>query len=455
VKAYGEKWLKARPGQGVSTAADEARRLRLHAWPVIGHVLLKEIRTRHIRDLVRGLRSKRVGKKKPNKGAAKDRGLLAPRTVRHVYATLRAMFREAVVDELLSANPCVVKKEDLPAKQDKDPTWRHSAVFTRAEAEQLFSDESIPEDRRVVNALELLSGLRGGEDAALCWYHYDEAAHPLGMLTVALNWDSRLKTVTTPKTEVVRRVPVHPTLAKVLAAWKLGGWERMFGRAPKPDDLIVPNRDGQHRHGQRTIRRFHEDLTRLGLRRRRKHDCRRTFISLARADGARPDILKLVTHGPPRDVMDDYSTIPFEALCTEVAKLRLELRGGQLLQLRQVVGGACDSPCDSAEGDMKKPPRIKTLEAILNEREKGFEPVADGAAEPVQARSVTEHQSVTPVASHPDGPLSHDAVTLSHGQREAIGLALRDTAAQWAVSQDTERLRRDLRALLDALGGGR
>jgi integrase len=356
VKAYGEKWLKARPGHGVSTAADEARRLRLHAWSTIGHHLLKEIRTRHIRDLIRGLSRKKSARGTP----------LAPRTVRHVYATLHTMFREAVVDELLSTNPCVVSKEDLPAKKDNDPTWRQGAIFTRDEAEQLFSDPRIPEDRRVVNALELLAGLRSGEDSALSWKHYDAAAQPLGMLTVSLNWDSRQKKLTTTKTEVVRRVPVHPTLAKVLAAWKLGGWAGLFGRPPGPEDLIIPNRDGANRNGQRAVRRFHEDLARLGLRQRRKHDCRRTFISLARADGARGEILKWVTHGPPRNIMDEYTTLPWEALCAEVAKLRLNLRSGLVVQLRQVMGGACDSPCDSPEGDIKKPPRFKTLEAKMN-----------------------------------------------------------------------------------------
>jgi hypothetical protein len=31
------------------------------------------------------------------------------------------------------------------------------------------------------------------------------------------------------------------------------------------------------------LRRFHEDLERIGLRARRQHDARRTFISIARA----------------------------------------------------------------------------------------------------------------------------------------------------------------------------
>jgi len=38
-----------------------------------------------------------------------------------------------------------------------------------------------------------------------------------------------------------------PTLARVLAAWKLGGWERMMGRAPRADDILVPKQDGRNR----------------------------------------------------------------------------------------------------------------------------------------------------------------------------------------------------------------
>jgi hypothetical protein len=44
----------------------------------------------------------------------------------------------------------------------------------------------------------------------------------------------------TTKMDAVKHVPVHPTLAVMLAEWKLGGWAEMMGRAPGPDDLIVP-----------------------------------------------------------------------------------------------------------------------------------------------------------------------------------------------------------------------
>ncbi len=42
------------------------------------------------------------------------------------------------------------------------------------------------------------------------------------------------------KTKVPRRMPVHPTLAAMLAEWKLVGWEQMIGRAPTANDLLVP-----------------------------------------------------------------------------------------------------------------------------------------------------------------------------------------------------------------------
>jgi hypothetical protein len=53
------------------------------------------------------------------------------------------------------------------------------------------------------------------------------------------------------KTETVKHVPVHPTLAAMLAEWKLSGWTAMMGRAPEPDDLIIPMPPTTPRNGPR------------------------------------------------------------------------------------------------------------------------------------------------------------------------------------------------------------
>lgn len=54
---------------------------------------------------------------------------------------------------------------------------------------------------------------------------------------------------------------------------------------------------------------FWKQLDALGLPHRRVHDLRRTFISLAREDGADKDLLRRGTHQPPKDVMELYTTV--------------------------------------------------------------------------------------------------------------------------------------------------
>ena len=90
---------------------------------------------------------------------------------------------------------------------------------------------------------------------------------------------------------------------------------------------------GQSRRDRRWAERalvrtsLHKDLKTLGYRPRRQHDTRRTFISLCLSDGARKDILKWVTHSRRReDQMDDYTTLLWNPLCDEVAKLKINMR---------------------------------------------------------------------------------------------------------------------------------
>ncbi len=324
LRRYAERWLKHRPADGIATAADETSRMRTHVYPALGDMPLAELRPRHIRDFVRKLKQTKARRRK---------GMLAPRSIRNIYGTLHRMLHDAQVDELIDANPCVLKKTELPGKTDSDPTWRAGAVFTREEAERLISDDGIPEDRRVVYGILLLAGVRFGEASALRWRHYDPSQEPLGRLLVEGAYSVKKRKETSTKTENPRAVPVHPTLARVLAEWKLSGWERMVGRPPRADDLIVPSRLGVNRSVNQALKRLHTDLARMGLRARRTHDTRRSFISLCLADGARKDILRWVTHGPTGDIMDLYTTLPWSALCEAVSCLKLTQREGKIIAL--------------------------------------------------------------------------------------------------------------------------
>jgi integrase len=267
--------------------------------------------------------------------ALRQAGELAPRTILNVYGLVHTMFRDALVDELIEDNPCMLHRGELPEKTDKDPEWRASATYTAREVEQLISDARIPVERRVQYALKAIAGLRHGEVAGLRWRHYDPTLEPLGRLVIATSYDTGRT-----KTEVTRRVPVHLTLAKILAAWKLSHWERIYGRAPTPDDLIVPTRNMTPTAPKEANEAFKHDLAALGLRieageyrDRGGHDLRSWFITTCQEHGAHRDLLRVVTHTAKGDVVSGYTRATWGALCAEVAKLRVSTLDGELLPL--------------------------------------------------------------------------------------------------------------------------
>lgn len=324
LKRYAERWIARRKESGVRTAHDEEVRLTTYVLPRLGALPLDGIRrgdvVRMVEEVSR-LTSDATGKP------------LAPRTVHHVYGALRACLADAVADELILASPCTlrVRRGELPAKRDADPAWRATAIFTREEVEKILSapPELVPRDRRMLYAIELLAGLRFGEAAGRRWRDYDPSMKPLGALHCATQYvDQPLKT------ERPRSIPVHPLLARILAEWKLSGFVAMMGRKPTPDDWIVPSREGACRSVRHGHRKMNADLVRLGLRERRQHDSRRTLISLARSDGAIDAVLRTITHGASgTDIIDDYSTFPWPALCEAISCMRIGLRGRRTSQL--------------------------------------------------------------------------------------------------------------------------
>ena len=328
VEAAVKSWLDQRKAEGVPTYDDESQRLGEHVLPLLGTMKVKDVRPKHAYQLV-----KRLERTPSRRG-----GVLAPRTVRSVFFTTRQVFQHLVLDEAIAGNPIVVARGVLPRVQDKDPTWRPKAVFTTPEVEQLISDPRIASHRRTAYAVEFLTGLRTGQVSALTWGDYEEGIQPLGRITSAVSWDSKAKLVKGTKTGVVHEAPVHPALAKVLGAWKLTGWRRRMGRAPKADDLIVPTINGTHRDVRKALEDFHEDLDRLGLRRRRHYDARRTFISLGLDGGASKDILQSITHPRPADAFDLYRTPSWEARCEAVLALRVAVREGEVVRLQSVGG---------------------------------------------------------------------------------------------------------------------
>jgi len=315
VRRWSKRWLETRKGLVENEKSDETV-LRLHVLPHLGDLDLVEVKPRHVAALVRGWIAEGY----------------APRTVRNAYYTMKSMFRDAAVEGLIDATPCILGRAQLPQIVDADPEWRAKAQYTREELVSLVSATCIPEHERVANALLLgLAALRVGEMGGLHFRNLSLDMLPLGRIVVARSYNKR-----GTKTNVVRWMPIHPVLAEILREWQAQGFERTMGRPPTPDDLVVPTPPppkGKGRHSRAwsmrdknyTRKCFLRDLRTLGIDHRRVHDLRRTFISLARDDGADKDILRRGTHQPPKDVMELYTTVEWRKLCDEVAKLRISL----------------------------------------------------------------------------------------------------------------------------------
>ena len=124
-------WWKRRLQEGVSSADDDETRIRLHiieANPAFADTPLDAVRRRHTKAILSKLKSKI--------GCAKDQ--LGTRTFRNIWGALSSMFEDAVDTELISANPCKLKRGSLPKRTDKNAAWRSTAIFTKREIEQLL-----------------------------------------------------------------------------------------------------------------------------------------------------------------------------------------------------------------------------------------------------------------------------------------------------------------------------
>jgi integrase len=209
----------------------------------------------------------------------------APRTRLYVYVAARQLLLAAEEDEVIAKAPRLPREVLSKLNVDGDPTWRETAIFTRTEYEQLLSDLRLELDRRVLYGVYGFGGMRRDEALLLKWQDWGTDGAELGFLML---WKT--------KTNVVRKVPVHPTLAAILAEWKLA-WAVHYGRQPQPEDYILPHPDCAERKQTGSVAWHHwaDDLKRIGLRHRRLHDIRRTMISLAREDGADKDALKVHT----------------------------------------------------------------------------------------------------------------------------------------------------------------
>lgn len=251
VAAFLDDWVEAtsqrlRP----RTAASYADDIRLYVKPAVGSLPLAKLQPEHVSKMLAGLRA---------------RGDLSPTTARHAYSVLRAALGTAMRQGKVYRN--VATLVDPPRRSDQE---MHTLSLQEVRA-LLAGVRGDPLEALYVTALG--TGLRQGELLALRWQDIDVAR---GELTVRHSLQRFTRELAATKTDRSRRTMTLPaSVATALAAHR----ER---QAVVPvSGLVFCTAAGDPLHSVNVTRSFQRALKRLGLPRRRFHDLRHTFATLA------------------------------------------------------------------------------------------------------------------------------------------------------------------------------
>jgi hypothetical protein len=240
----------------------------------------------------------------------------------------------------------------------------------------LTTDPRIPENRRVLYAMRFLGGPRPGEAANARWRNLDRTKRPLWRLTLESSFNSPMRREKSTKTSAELNIPIHPVLQRMLESWEASGWERFMRRAPGPDDLIVPRRDGTQRLVSTSYKQFLADLAKVGIDLQRQYESRSTFRNLALAAGVPKYQVDLITHPKPTQGPDFYFRLDmlWGGLCAAVSAIDAGAWNGRATSPGERVTLQVTPRVTLEAPRNEKPPTSVENVGGKMEREKGFEP---------------------------------------------------------------------------------
>lgn len=291
-----DKWFNTwvetykRPTIKASTIAIYQNQYNVHIKPAIGNMQLQSVRASHIQKILNGMKEE-----------------YAEQVIRHIFVVINGMMKQAVKEGIIMYNPC--DGATVPKARQKE---NHTALTV---SEQKLFTDYIQDAEQVLNSfltLQLCTGLRFGECAALQWQDVDlknKVLHVRHTVHVVNGADI----LTTPKTRCsLRDVPLMPKAIEVLrrekaraAGQKVIALERFIfdggnGRAVTLQTL--------NRYMKRICKQIRQDgnefpeLT--------SHDLRHTFATRAIENGMPPQTLKAILgHSNLALTMDLYSHV--------------------------------------------------------------------------------------------------------------------------------------------------
>jgi len=269
VQMYAERWLEAEKSHlEAKTHHSYEQLLKLHIFPAVGKVKVRELRRKAVRALLN---------EKCKAGYSKN-------TVRLIRAALSTVLSEAVEDEIITSNPILgmFRKQrhgEQTATPDVNPmAWEQLRAFERA-IDTMIEDGVLHVRYAMLFTLMVKTGLRPGEALALKPGDVDVHRRKL-KVERALTLNGRIKPTKTAET---RMVDLSLWLAERLREYLL--WLETESLERGGSEWLFPGDAWGVLDERQTRKVFYRILKRAELPEFRVYDLRHTFASLLLSAG--------------------------------------------------------------------------------------------------------------------------------------------------------------------------
>ena len=277
LEAYAARWLTTVAGHLASvTHQSYAQQLHRHILPRLGQVRVRDLRRKHVKDLLTTLRTELNAQGRP----------FAKNSLRIIKATFSSLLCDAVEDELLLTNPAMQigrgkKKHVTQLGRDdvlsrlRPMTWAQLEMFGRTSG--ILQHQGLLDPRyRMLFVLMAKTGMRPGEAIALQPGDVDVSQRTIRIERAA----TLAGQVKSTKTAEVRTVDCSTQLIQKLETYRT--WRELESMTGQWGDTpwLFPNNQGRLYEERHLRHVFHRVLHRAKLPSFRVYDLRHSFASL-------------------------------------------------------------------------------------------------------------------------------------------------------------------------------
>ena len=236
-------------------------------------------------------------------GGWRDKGGLAPRTVRLMHGVLKQALSQAVRWEILNRNPADAVD---PPKIEWKPVQTYDLAQT-ADVIEAFRDRPL----FIPVLLAVLCGLRRGEICALRWKNVDLANAQMSIVESMEQTKAGLR-VKSPKSGKGRTVALSQTIVDELRSYRVKRAQESLrlGAGLSDDNLVIAHEDGSQITPLYVTHHWARSIARTPLARLRFHDLRHAHATHMLANGVHPKIAsERLGHSKIGITLDLYSHV--------------------------------------------------------------------------------------------------------------------------------------------------